>query len=336
MAQQREIGTYPIGPPPSPTNQFGNPATFTAAANTQASDYDKIMAQYDDLAKSASSNPITAAPIAPTNAGAPGMVSASPVSFKAVSPQTTNYTQSGDVTKSLSDLSNLVDTGGYSAADIADIRARDISPIRSIYSNAQQNVERQKALAGGYSPSFNATQAKMARDESSQIGDVTTNANAGIAQNVASNKIAAASPYASASASANAAKTAADLANANIVNQANEFNSSGSIQADEFNSGQATQAGEFNSSVGAANAEANANRATSTTEFNTQEALDAAKANRSLTTSALAGKTNLYGTTPALVNTFGNQVMQAGQMGRNQQQINNQRQTQIFGRAGGF
>lgn len=335
MVQQREIGTAPIGPPPSPTNQFGNPATFTAAANTQASDYDTIMKQYDDLAKSSSSNPITAAPIAPQTVQGAAPISSTPVSFNPINPQTAKYEQSADVSKSLSDLSDLATTGGYTEAGIADIRARDISPIRSIYSNAQQNVERQKALAGGYSPNFAATQSKMARDEASQIGDVTTNANAGIAQNVASNRIAAASPYASASASANAAKAAADQKNADIINQAAEFNSSGGTQTAEFNSGQATDTAKFNTSVSQANAEANANRATSTSEFNTQAALDAAKANRSVTAGALGGKTGLYGTTPALVNTFGNQVMQATGSGQNQQVINNNRQGQIF-RAGGF
>src|SRR5260370_14951065 len=160
--------------PPSrmPTSMFGNPATFTAAANTQASDYDRIMKQYADLAQRFSANPLTAS-----------KVEATPIT-----PQTTQYNQSADVTKSLGYLSNLTDTSGYSAAGIRDIRERDISPIRSIYANAQQNVDRQRALSGGYSPNYNAVTAQMSRDEADKIGNITTAANAGIAQNVASNR----------------------------------------------------------------------------------------------------------------------------------------------------
>jgi len=267
-------GYTPPPPPPKqtpigPTSSFGNPGTFTAAANTQAGDYDTIMKGYADFISNAKNNPITS-----TN----------------VTPQLAPYAQSSDVTGSLSNLSNLAATGGYSDADKADIRARDISPIRSIYANAQQNVERSKALKGGYSPNFEAVQSKMARDEADKIGDVTTNANAGIAQNVASNRLAAASPYAGASAGANAAKTQADQANANIVNQINTGNADRSFQAQLYG--------------------------------------------RNNTLGALSGATSLYGTTPALTNTFGNQVIQAGQLGQGQQQINDQKQRDIFNFAG--
>jgi hypothetical protein len=290
------LGQTPIAP--TPFSMFGDPSTFKAAATTQAGDYDKIMAQYGDLAKSYSLNPITAS-----------TVKYSPVSFNSVTPQTSQYSQSGDVTSSLADLSNLSTTGGYSDADIANIRARDISPIRSIYFNANQNAERAKALGGGYSPNFNATQAQMARDEANKIGDITTAANAGIAQNVAANKLSAAPAYASASAAANAAKTAADARNADIINRANEFNSQGSLQANTTNSQGTLGAGEFNTEAG----------------------MNAAMANRSGTLGATQGMASLYGTTPALTNTFGNQVVQAGQLGLSQQQINNQKWNAIGG-----
>lgn len=262
--------------PIAPTSLFGNPATFTAAANTQASDYDTIMAQYKNLVQSYNNNPVSAAP----------------VSFTPVTPQTTPYTQSSDVTAGIAGLGSLAATGGYSDANIADIRARDISPIRSIYANAQQNLERQKALAGGYSPNYAATTAQTARDEANQIASTTTAANAGIAQNVAANKLAAAPAYASAAASANAAQLAANQANAATINQANQFNTAG---------------------------------ATGAAEFNTNAALSAAQANRAGIAGAIGGQASLYGTTPALTSTFGNQVVQANQLGQNQQNINTQR-----------
>lgn len=312
----------PPPPPISPTSSFGNPSTFTAAANTQGSDYDKIMAGYDSLINSSLTNPIAPGSVSGTQVGAPQHVNTSSINYSPISAQTTNYQQSGDVTKSLADLSNLADTGGYSDQDKADIRARDISPIRSIYSNAQQNAERQKALAGGYSPNFNATQASMARTEADQISGATTTANAGIAQNVAANRLAAASPYASAAGAANAQQAEADQFNANIINQINEANASNSLYANTSNASNALSAAEFNSAGDLSAATGNANRSDTASQFNVQAALDAAKTNRGLVGNALAGKTSLYGTTPALTNTFGNQVVQAAQLGQGQQNLN--------------
>jgi hypothetical protein len=263
----------------SSLSQFGDPATYTAAATTQAGDYDKIMAQYDDLVKSYT-NPTTAQ-----------------AKYNPITQKLQDYNQSEDVTKSLADLSNLATTGGYSEADIANIRERDISPTRSIYANAQQNVERQRALSGGYSPNFGAVQAKMAREEADKIGDITTSANAGIAQNVAANKLASSSAYAAESGRASAAKTAVDQHNADIVNQINEFNTQNQLDTERFN-------------------------------------IQNTSANREGVQSTLRGKTSLYGTTPALTKTFGDQTTEATKLGQDQQQINNQRRRDIFGYAG--
>ncbi len=132
-------------------------------------------------------------------------------------------------------VNQLAQTGGYSDADQANIRERGISPIRSIYSSAMQNVDRQKALQGGYSPNYGAVQAKMARELSGSLSDASTNVNAQLAQNIAQNKMSI-------------APTAANLA-----------------------------------------------------------------------FQPIQGQQSLYGTTPALASTFGNQALQAGQL---QNQIN--------------
>lgn len=351
----------PIGPS-NPTAMFGNPDTFTAAANTQASDYDKIMKNYGDIIAQSSANSI-----APNSVSAdqvrPGSMSAtqiqgnqpvpfSPISSEALSPQQAAYNQSGDVTESLSKLSDLATTGGYDAQGIADLRARGIAPTRSIYANAQQNVERQRALAGGYSPNFNATQAQLARDESSQIGDITTNVNAGIAQNVASNRLQAAPAYANASATANAARTEADRHNADIINQinslnernrmetnefnttgaadVNKFNASGQQRVNEINAANKARADEFNTSTANAAMDTNAARRLEAQKFNVSSGLQANQQNQGTALEATRGQANLYGTTPALTNTFGNQVVQAAQLGQNQQGLNNQRQRNVF------
>ena len=409
-----------FGQPPnniSPTSLFGNPSTFTAGANTQIGDYDTIMKGYANLANNQGSFNVTpqvvGQPQANQSAGVaqpvnidPSLIGSQPnvaapqvsnpnsvtpgsVSPGTVDPTLANYSTSKDVTGSLADLSNMATTGGFTDQNIADIRARDISPTRSIYANAQRNVDQSRALGGGYSPGANATQASMARDESNQISDINTAANAGIAQNVTANKLAGGQAYAGAAAGEAARGQQAGQFNAGVTNQiglanrdaslaGQEFNTQTGLAGQEFNVGAKSAQEQFNASTAAAVAEANANRnlqvgqnnagiinqnnqnnanrnvQVGTTNAEMLNQIDEANAQRSLgvstdnanrnlsasvgnanrnigaATGALSGMSSLYGTTPALTNTFGNQVVQAGQLDQNQQQINQQQQRNMY------
>lgn len=84
---------------------------------------------------------------------------------------------------------DMARTGGLSEADKANLRARAISPIRSVYSQGLQNVERQKALQGGYAPGFTTAMGRFNRQEGQATSDATTNAEAAIAQMVQQGKI---------------------------------------------------------------------------------------------------------------------------------------------------
>lgn len=88
-----------------------------------------------------------------------------------------------------SQYQQFANTGGYSPEDVSNIRSRALSPTRAVYANAQQNVNRQRALQGGYSPGFGTLQARMAREQSQGLSDASTNANAGIAQMVQEGKL---------------------------------------------------------------------------------------------------------------------------------------------------
>lgn len=77
---------------------------------------------------------------------------------------------------------NFADTGGFSNADLANIRARSISPIRSVYSRSLAELDRHKALQGGYMPNYASARSRFARDQGQLTSDATTNAEAGIAQ----------------------------------------------------------------------------------------------------------------------------------------------------------
>lgn len=85
---------------------------------------------------------------------------------------------------------DFAQTGGFTPQNIQDIRARAEAPIRGAYSNAMAEVERNKALSGGYSPNANAALAKMTREQSYANADAETNANAAIAQLVQQGKLA--------------------------------------------------------------------------------------------------------------------------------------------------
>lgn len=100
---------------------------------------------------------------------------------------------------SISNLNELSRTGGYSPEDIANIRERGISPIRSVYAGANRDVDRQRALQGGYSPNYAAVKAKMARELSDTVANHTTNINADLAQRIAQNKLSIAPSAASSS-----------------------------------------------------------------------------------------------------------------------------------------
>lgn len=76
---------------------------------------------------------------------------------------------------------NMAATGGFTPQDIQDLRARAVAPVRAAYQTAQDNISRQRALSGGYSPGYTAAQAKMARDKAYGMSDAETSANAGIA-----------------------------------------------------------------------------------------------------------------------------------------------------------
>lgn len=138
---------------------------YNTAVQQQAGDYGNIMQGYKDLLSKAGN----IQPYSPSTARQPA----------------------------IANLAELAKTGGYSEGDIANLRARAISPIRSVYAGAMRDVDRQRALQGGYSPNYGAVRAKMARELSEQVGQGVTNVNAQLAQQIAQGRQAAASPYAS-------------------------------------------------------------------------------------------------------------------------------------------
>lgn len=265
----RDSYEYPSGN----AKPAGIKSVYDAAATQQAGDYDNIMGNYDSIFNNASN------------------ASRSPAfNYSAINPvfnrqlQTTPYQRSSELGTALSGLSEFSRTGGYSDADVNNIRERGISPIRSIYDSAKRNMDRQKVLQGGYSPNYGAVNAKMARDASSQIGGLTTKVNADIAQMVASGRLSGLNSLGSVASRDNEMSNQFNQRNTDINNQVELANTEEQRRVDNINNQGRLDVERLN----------NQNK-----QQNTNTQLQATQ-----------GKQSLYGTTPALTNMFGNQVLQ--------------------------
>ncbi len=152
---------------------------FQEAIPTQAEDYDEIMQGYRDIMGGGND------PYAGVISKYESELSNPKNQFKDVS-----YTEAPEFGKSFEQASEYAKTGGLSESEQGSLRARAISPIRSIYANMSRNMDRNRRLGGGFSPNYNASAARVAREGSEQIGQTTTNANAAIAEMVQKGRLA--------------------------------------------------------------------------------------------------------------------------------------------------
>lgn len=265
---------------PTPVPAWTNPSNsvqgaYGAAVNQNASDYDKIMGRYDTLFNQAQENRATN-----NNVKVPTVRSAQR-SYEAIP----GYTRSGMLSQVADQLTNMSNTGGYSESDINSFRARGLAPIRSIYASGLENLRRNRALQGGYSPNYGAMQAKLAREQSNIIGERTSALNADIAERVAQGKQFALGNLTPLAERENAAINDINIRNAEGVNRTNDANTSDANRVAELNAQIMMEVERLRRSGG---------------ENAISQAMQANQ-----------GAANLYGTTPALTNMFGNQVLQS-------------------------
>jgi hypothetical protein len=234
---------------------------------------------------------------------------------------------------------NFSQTGGYSPQDIANMRARGMSPIRTAYGNAERNIAQQRSLQGGYSPNAIAAQVKMAREQGQGMADAAQNVEAGIAQNRATNRLAGLGGMSNIEQAQLNAQMQGDIFNAGQANQGQQFDITNEMNTNQFNAGQGNQVGMYNAGqgnqVGMFNADLNfkgqqynadaqaraeaANNAAAQQAAASRAAAAAQSTNDRLR--ALQGASQLYGTTPGMSNMFGTQVSnivgQGGNFGQN-------------------
>lgn len=273
---------------------------YGQGAEQNLGDYTDIMNSYAGIA----ANPGMGA-FASGAYGGPGY------SAFSVTPGSASYT---DPFASYSKFQDLSKTGGYSDQDMADLRSRGAAPVRAAYANAEREVSRGRSLQGGYSPNAAAVQAKMAREQSQAGADAMQSTNAGII------------------AARNQGQLGGMQGMSNIEGQrlgadvdVSKYNTGLNYQGQVANMGENVRAQEGNIRLGQANAAAGASASNAAMQLASQRQMG-----------SLAGMTNLYGTTPGLANTFGNQLLQGvnigGQFGNAlyQNDINNQRAPGAF------
>src|SRR5215203_4115114 len=231
------------------------PAVYQSALAQTAKDYDSIQGQYQGLKSQAESGG-----------------DSNKVSFSSIAPQLQQYESGSQV--GADSLRDFTKTGGFSDSDLSNLRERAVSPIRSIYSSAQRNMDRQKNLSGGYAPNAGAANAKMARESSYIMGDQLTKANAGIAEMVQRGKLSGAQSLAPLEARETEMRNAINSNNTSTSNDFLKFNATAPLSYAQHN-----------------------------------ENVDQNNFDNILKT--IQGQQSTYGTTPALASTFGNQVLSA-------------------------
>jgi hypothetical protein len=269
---------------------------YGRASEANYGDYTDIMNNYRDIASGGAGS--YADVLGGGGGGGGGGFSAF-----TVSPGRAGYS---DPFKSYGGFEEFSRTGGFSEGDIANMRARGVSPVRAAYANAEREIGRQRALQGGYAPNAIAAQVKMAREQGQSAADAIQNVEAGIAQQRQQGRLAGLGGMSN----IEGQRLSADV-------DVSKFNTGLDYQGQVYNADAAARAQAANASAG----ESAANRA-----------LQARGADMDDRFRALSGMTNMYGTTPGMSNMYGNQVLNAvglgGQFGQGvmQNTINAERQ----------
>lgn len=255
---------------------------YGRASEANYGDYTDIMNQYRDIASGGGQGG--------DDGGGGGGGGASNVSAHLVTPGTAGY---NDPFASYGGYQEFSQTGGYSPADIANMRARGVSPIRAAYANAERNIGQQRSLQGGYSPNAIATQAKMAREQGQSMADAVQNVEADLAEKRNAGRLAGLGGMSGIEGQRLNADTDLSKFNVGLDYQGQVYNADAMTRADAAN---AAAAGAAADRAAYSNSESTANRLR-----------------------ALGGMTSLYGTTPGMSQLFGDQasgiVGQGGQFG---------------------
>lgn len=245
------------------SNNFMN--NYNEAAGQAKADYGNIMSGYSDFRN---------------NLGGPSKFSYQNVSAPRPAELGESY---GYLREAMPGYRDFANTGGYSAQDIQDLRARGMSPITSAYGNTMRELDRARALGGaGGSTNYIAALSRAQRDQPQQLSDAMQNVNAGLAES---------------------------------IRQGKEFGLSGITGTGATMGGLSSQEAGRQLQASLANQAADLQ----TQQMGEQSLQNL----RQMQLASLGGQSSLYGTTPGMASMFGNQALNsfntAAQMQANRQ-----------------
>lgn len=254
------------------------------AADTSMADYGNIMKGYQDWTGGANA-------FANKLMGTP-MPS---FSYQKVSPTSVSYTEDPRLTQAGQGYGEFAQTGGYSPTDIQELRARGTSPITAAYGNTMRELDRARALGGpGGAVNYIAARSAAQRQLPQQMADAMTGVNAKLAEDIRSGRLAGMAGLTGIGTEVGGEQLKAALANQDVNMRAALANQDADLRTQQL----------------------------------TEQGYDARTAQmiaaQELGLKGVAGEASLYGTTPAMAATFGNQALQGYGNVINMDQLRNQ------------
>jgi hypothetical protein len=99
-----------------------------------------------------------------------------------------NFDPTG-ISEPLNQYREFATTGGFTPGQISDRRARSNAALPQVYNRAVQDMDRMRAVQGGYSPGYTASRAATLRDAGTAMSDQSRATEADIADSVRSGKM---------------------------------------------------------------------------------------------------------------------------------------------------
>lgn len=96
----------------------------------------------------------------------------------------------GEIGSAMRGYQGFADNGGFSPESIQNFQAQAQAPVRAAYQQANNQLQTNRGLMGGYSPNFAAASSQMARQQAQQMAQANIGSNAAIDQMVQQGKLA--------------------------------------------------------------------------------------------------------------------------------------------------
>ena len=230
---------------------------------------------------------------------------------------------------------NFMNTGGFSDADLGNIRARSMAPTEGIYKTASENLATEQARSGMNQGSYAANQRRLMQEANRQIGTQARGTEADIAERVQAGKLAGTAGLANVGVSQAQVAEMQSQARTQVEALDQQMRAQGlggmtdiekSRLSAHLTNQQITQAGQIATNQGrlqkaaikSSSSSASAALAQRNREFEAGFRFDTDQATNRDFLNKQNSWTNLYGTTPGATNTTGNQLLQLQNNAANQ------------------